>query len=88
MRTLVARYAYETINQMSPGRALSETRDTTERVYPMMMAAVMDQSDQVRYWGKRMVYLLQQHRDFERLAGKYLNNNNTAKLLEGTILFR
>ncbi|CBY21233.1 unnamed protein product [Oikopleura dioica] len=82
MRTLVARYAYETINQMSPGRALSETRDTTERVYPMMMAAVLDQSDQVRYWGKRMVYLLQQHRDFERLAGKYLNNNNTAKLLE------
>jgi len=54
----------------------------------MMMAAVLDQSDQVRYWGKRMVYLLQQHRDFERLAGKYLNNNNTAKLLEGTILFR
>ena len=69
---------------MGPGRALSETRDTTERVYPMMMAAVVDQSDQVRYWGKRMVCLLQQHRDFERLAGKYLNNNNTAKLLEGT----
>ena len=88
MRTLVARYAFETINQMGPGRALSETRDTTERVYPMMMAAVVDQSDQVRYWGKKMVCLLQQHRDFERLAGKYLNNNNTAKLLEGCFLSR
>ncbi|CAG5108673.1 Oidioi.mRNA.OKI2018_I69.chr1.g3902.t2.cds [Oikopleura dioica] len=82
VRTLVARYTYETIQKMSPGRALSETRDTTERVYPMMMSAVIDQSDQVRYWGKRMVALLQVHEDFERLAGKYLNNNNTAKLLE------
>ena len=33
-----------------------------------------------------MLCLLQQHRDFERLAAKYLNNNNTAKLLEGTDL--
>lgn len=73
---------------MGPGRALSETRDTTDRIFPLMFAAVTDTIPEVKYWGRKMVLLLSQHRDFARLSERHLGPADAKYLLDETVKIR
>ena len=69
---------------MGPGKALSETRDTTERVFPAIISAISDASQDVRYWGRKMISLLSQHSDFNRLAERHLSANDARQVIDET----
>jgi len=73
---------------MGPGRALSETRDTTERVFPAMISATSDTSPDVKYWGRKMVLLLSQHRDFSRLCERHLSAGDARRLIDESVKLR
>ena len=81
-------FTHDTIERMGPGRALSETRDTTERVFPAMLAATIDTSPEVKYWGRKMILLLSQHRDFVRLCERHLPQADARRLIDESTKLR
>ena len=78
------RFTYDTIERMGPGKALSETRDTTERVFPAIISALCDASQDVRYWGRKTISLLSQHSEFNRLAERHLSANDARQVIDET----
>ncbi|MGH0188795.1 UNVERIFIED_CONTAM: hypothetical protein FKN15_031204 [Acipenser sinensis] len=60
------------VERMGPGRLLSGIRDVTDRLLPVVAKFTQDSSPETRYYGRRMIYLMMSHQDFDKVLEKYL----------------
>ncbi|XP_052701993.1 TOG array regulator of axonemal microtubules protein 1-like isoform X6 [Crassostrea angulata] len=86
VRKTTSRFVVELVEKMGPGRILSGVKDVTDRVIPMVAQFVMDPSQETRYNGRRILYTLMAHQDFDRMLSKHLPANtlrNVQEIVEG-----
>lgn len=57
---------------MGPGRILSGIKDVTDRILPAIAKLAQDGSQETRYYGRKMLFLLMSHPDFDKMLEKYV----------------
>ncbi|XP_062617825.1 TOG array regulator of axonemal microtubules protein 1-like isoform X2 [Saccostrea cucullata] len=86
VRKTTSRFVVELVEKMGPGRILSGVKDVTDRVLPTAAHFVMDASQETRYNGRRILYTLMVHQDFNKMLSKHLPANtlrNIQDIVEG-----
>ncbi|XP_070179404.1 TOG array regulator of axonemal microtubules protein 1-like isoform X2 [Littorina saxatilis] len=75
VRKTTAQFLVRVVERMGSGKILSGVKDVTDRVLPTAAQLVMDSSPETRYNGRKILYLLMSHGDFDRMLTKYLPAN-------------
>ncbi|CAL1537741.1 unnamed protein product [Lymnaea stagnalis] len=75
VRKTTAQFLVELVEKMGSGRILSGVKDITDRVLPTVANFAMDGSQETRYYGRKILYMLISHQDFDRMLTKYLPAN-------------
>ena len=75
VRRTTAQYVYRCCELMGPGKLLSGIKDVTERLLQTAAAFVVDGPPDIRWFGRKIFYILMTHDDFDRLLVKYLNES-------------
>ncbi|XP_076464551.1 TOG array regulator of axonemal microtubules protein 1-like isoform X2 [Babylonia areolata] len=75
VRRTTAQFLVEVVERMGSGKILSGVKDVTDRVLPTAAQFVMDSSQETRYYGRKILWLLMSHQDLERMLAKYLPAN-------------
>ncbi|KAK3737948.1 hypothetical protein RRG08_028572 [Elysia crispata] len=75
IRKLTAQFLVDLVEKMGSGRILSGVKDITDRVLPTAAQFAMDGSQETRYYGRKILYILMSHQDFDRMLTKYLPAN-------------
>ncbi|CAO2586432.1 TOG array regulator of axonemal microtubules protein 1, partial [Lemmus lemmus] len=57
---------------MEPERILSGTKDMAERLLPAASKFAQDSSQETRYYGRKMLFLMMGHPNFETMLEKYI----------------
>lgn len=63
------------VQRLGPGRVLSGVKDITDRILPAAAQFAMDSTPDTRYHGRKMLYTLMTHQDFEKMLAKHLPAN-------------
>jgi len=82
VRSMTAKYIHFTVERIGIGRALSDIKDMTDKIIQFTAGAYQDPSPDVRFWGKKLIILLSQHHDFDKLAARHLSQNDVRSILE------
>ncbi|KAJ7345351.1 hypothetical protein JRQ81_001301 [Phrynocephalus forsythii] len=72
VRRCTARHLADVVEHMGPGRVLSGIRDVTDKVLSAAAKFVQDGSQETRYYGRKMLYTLMTHADFEKVLEKHV----------------
>ncbi|XP_060117344.1 TOG array regulator of axonemal microtubules protein 1 [Heteronotia binoei] len=72
VRRCAAQHLSDVVEHMGPGRVLSGIKDVTDKVLPAVAKFVQDGSPETRYYGRKMLFSLMTHADFERMLEKYV----------------
>uniref|UniRef100_A0ACB8G6G6 TOG array regulator of axonemal microtubules protein 1 n=2 Tax=Sphaerodactylus townsendi TaxID=933632 RepID=A0ACB8G6G6_9SAUR len=72
VRRCAAQHLSDVVEHMGPGRVLSGIKDVTDKVLPAVAKFVQDGSQETRYYGRKMLFALMTHADFERMLEKYV----------------
>ncbi|XP_078314786.1 TOG array regulator of axonemal microtubules protein 1-like isoform X3 [Crassostrea virginica] len=86
VRKTTSRFVVDLVEKMGPGRILSGVKDVTDRVLPTAATFVMDGSQETRYNGRKILYILMAHQDFDKMLSKHLPANtlrNIQEIVEG-----
>ncbi|GFR83234.1 protein FAM179B-like [Elysia marginata] len=75
IRKLTAQFLVDLVEKMGSGRILSGVKDITDRVLPTAAQFAMDGSQETRYYGRKILYILMSHQDFDKMLTKYLPAN-------------
>ncbi|XP_060604464.1 TOG array regulator of axonemal microtubules protein 1-like isoform X3 [Ruditapes philippinarum] len=82
VRRTTARFLVNIVQRMGPGRVLSGIKDVTDRIIPAVAQFSMDSSQETRYYGRKMLYNLMTHQDFDKMLAKHLPNNTLRNVKE------
>lgn len=72
VRKCTAQHLSEVVARMGPGRILSGIKDVTDRILPAIAKLAQDGSQETRYYGRKMLFLLMSHPDFDKMLEKYV----------------
>ncbi|XP_029454335.1 TOG array regulator of axonemal microtubules protein 1 [Rhinatrema bivittatum] len=72
VRKCTAQHLSDVVERMGPGRILSGIKDVTDRALPAVIKFAMDGSQETRYYGRKMLFLLMYHPDFNKMLDKYV----------------
>uniref|UniRef100_A0ABM5FCC8 TOG array regulator of axonemal microtubules protein 1 isoform X5 n=1 Tax=Pogona vitticeps TaxID=103695 RepID=A0ABM5FCC8_9SAUR len=72
VRRCTARHLSDLVEHMGPGRILSGIKDVTDKVLSAVAKFVQDGSQETRYYGRKMLYTLMTHADFDKMLEKYV----------------
>nr|XP_033809260.1 TOG array regulator of axonemal microtubules protein 1 isoform X2 [Geotrypetes seraphini] len=72
VRKCTAQHLSDVVERMGPGRILSEIKDVTDRALPAVVKFAMDGSQETRYYGRKMLFLLMYHPDFNKMLEKFV----------------
>nr|XP_056707056.1 TOG array regulator of axonemal microtubules protein 1 [Euleptes europaea] len=72
VRRCAAQHLSDVVEHMGPGRILSGIKDVTDKVLSAVAKFVQDGSQETRYYGRKMLFTLMTHADFERMLEKYI----------------
>ncbi|XP_069064723.1 TOG array regulator of axonemal microtubules protein 1 isoform X2 [Pleurodeles waltl] len=72
VRKCTAQHLSEVVARMGPGRILSGIKDVTDRILPAIAKLAQDSSQETRYYGRKMLFLLMSHPDFDKTLEKYV----------------
>lgn len=75
VRRTTAQFLVQIVERMGSGKILSGVKDVTDRVLPTAAQFVLDGSPETRYYGRKILWLLMSHQDFDRMLTKYLPAN-------------
>ncbi|KAK7488657.1 hypothetical protein BaRGS_00020110 [Batillaria attramentaria] len=75
VRRTAAQFLVQVVERMGSGKILSGVKDVTDRVLPTAAQFAMDNSPETRYYGRKILWLLMSHQDFDRMLTKYLPAN-------------
>ena len=80
IRTTVSRLLANITNKIGPSKALTGSRDITERLLPAVAKLAQDGSLEARIYAKMTLKTLMDHEDFERILKKNLTTNTLRNL--------
>ncbi|XP_054827608.1 TOG array regulator of axonemal microtubules protein 1 [Eublepharis macularius] len=72
VRRCTAQHLSDVVEHMGPGRILSGIKDVTDKILSVVARFVQDGSQETRYYGRKMLFTLMTHADFERMLEKYV----------------
>ncbi|XP_030070267.1 TOG array regulator of axonemal microtubules protein 1 isoform X1 [Microcaecilia unicolor] len=82
VRKCTAQHLSDVVERMGPGRILSEIKDVTDRALPAVVKFAMDGSQETRYYGRKMLFLLMYHPDFNKMLEKYVQTKDLPYIKE------
>ncbi|KAM5235817.1 TOG array regulator of axonemal microtubules protein 1 isoform 2-T2 [Ctenodactylus gundi] len=72
VRRCTAQHLSDVIECVEPERILSGTKDMAERLLPAAAKFAQDSSQETRYYGRKMLFLMMCHPNFEKMLEKYV----------------
>ncbi|XP_062974582.1 TOG array regulator of axonemal microtubules protein 1 [Elgaria multicarinata webbii] len=72
VRRCTAQHLSDVVEHMGPGRILSGIKDVTDKVLSAVAKFVQDGSQETRYYGRKMLFTLMTHADFDKMLEKYV----------------
>ncbi|KAM6311302.1 LOW QUALITY PROTEIN: TOG array regulator of axonemal microtubules protein 1 [Aegotheles albertisi] len=72
VRRCTAQHLSDIVERMGPERILSGTKVGADRVFPAIARFAQDSSQQTRYYGRKMLFSMMTHPDFEKTFEKYV----------------
>uniref|UniRef100_A0A670HM02 TOG array regulator of axonemal microtubules 1 n=1 Tax=Podarcis muralis TaxID=64176 RepID=A0A670HM02_PODMU len=72
VRRCAAQHLSDVVEHMGPGRALSGIKDVTDKLLSAVAKFVQDGSQETRYYGRKMLFTLMTHADFDKMLEKYV----------------
>ncbi|KAM9653305.1 TOG array regulator of axonemal microtubules protein 1 isoform 1-T1 [Morphnus guianensis] len=72
VRRCTAQHLSDIVERMGPERMLSGTKAVADRIFPAIARFAQDSSQQTRYYGRKMLFSMMTHPDFDRTLEKYV----------------
>ncbi|XP_058019141.1 TOG array regulator of axonemal microtubules protein 1 isoform X3 [Ahaetulla prasina] len=72
VRRCTAQHLSDVVEHMGPGRILSGIKDITDRILSAVAKFVQDGSQETRYYGRKMLFTLMTHTDFDKMLEKHV----------------
>ncbi|CAH6839261.1 TOG array regulator of axonemal microtubules protein 1 isoform X2 [Phodopus roborovskii] len=82
VRRCTAQHLADVVEFMEPERILSGTKDMAERLLPAAAKFAQDSSQETRYYGRKMLFLLMGHPNFEKMLEKYIPSKDLPYIKE------
>ncbi|XP_038150406.1 TOG array regulator of axonemal microtubules protein 1 [Cyprinodon tularosa] len=88
VRKCTAYHLANLLEKVGAARLLSGGKDLTERIIPAIGKLSQDSSQEVRYFGRRMLLSLSSHPDFDKNLEKYIPNKDLQAVRETVLTLR
>uniref|UniRef100_A0A8B9NJK5 TOG array regulator of axonemal microtubules 1 n=1 Tax=Accipiter nisus TaxID=211598 RepID=A0A8B9NJK5_9AVES len=72
VRRCTAQHLSDIVERMGPERMLSGNKAVADRIFPAIARFAQDSSQQTRYYGRKMLFSMMTHPDFDRMLEKYV----------------
>ncbi|XP_023579510.1 TOG array regulator of axonemal microtubules protein 1 [Octodon degus] len=82
VRRCTAQHLANVVEFMEPDRILTGTKDMAERLLPAAAKFAQDSSQETRYYGRKMLFLMMCHPNFEKLLEKYVPSKDLPYIKE------
>uniref|UniRef100_A0A8C3HPD0 TOG array regulator of axonemal microtubules 1 n=1 Tax=Chrysemys picta bellii TaxID=8478 RepID=A0A8C3HPD0_CHRPI len=88
VRRCTAQHLSDVVERMGPGRILSGIKDVTDRTLPAVAKFAQDGSQETRYYGRKMLFSLMTHPDFDKMLEKYVPSKDLPYIKESVSSLR
>ncbi|XP_074852240.1 TOG array regulator of axonemal microtubules protein 1 isoform X2 [Carettochelys insculpta] len=88
VRRCTAQHLSDVVEQMGPGRILSGIKDVTDRILPAVAKFAQDGSQETRYYGRKMLFNMMTHPDFDKMLEKYVPSKDLPYIKESVSSLR
>ncbi|XP_043405504.1 TOG array regulator of axonemal microtubules protein 1 isoform X6 [Chelonia mydas] len=82
VRRCTAQHLSDVVERMGPGRILSGIKDVTDRILPAVAKFAQDGSQETRYYGRKMLFSMMTHPDFDKMLEKYVPSKDLPYIKE------
>ncbi|XP_072424528.1 TOG array regulator of axonemal microtubules protein 1 [Chiloscyllium punctatum] len=72
VRKCTAQHLANVVERMGAGRLLSGIKDITDRIIHAVAKFAQDGSQETRYYGRKMLFIMMSHHDFDKVLEKHL----------------
>ncbi|XP_056666750.1 TOG array regulator of axonemal microtubules protein 1 isoform X6 [Monodelphis domestica] len=72
VRRCTAQHLSDVVEQMEPERILSGTKDLADRILPAAAKFAQDSSQETRYYGRKMLFLMMSNPNFDKMLEKHV----------------
>ncbi|XP_067847964.1 TOG array regulator of axonemal microtubules protein 1 [Heptranchias perlo] len=72
VRKCTAQHLANVVERMGAGRLLSGIKDITDRIILAVAKFAQDGSQETRYYGRKMLFIMMSHHDFDKVLEKHL----------------
>merc|ERR1719494_1143560 len=72
VRRITSQYLSVVAEKVGAPRLLSGAKDITEKILPTACQFAMDGGPETRYYGRKILYLLYEHPDFDKMMSKHV----------------
>ncbi|XP_073206363.1 TOG array regulator of axonemal microtubules protein 1 isoform X5 [Lepidochelys kempii] len=88
VRRCTAQHLSDVVERMGPGRILSGIKDVTDRILPAVARFAQDGSQETRYYGRKMLFSMMTHPDFDKMLEKYVPSKDLPYIKESVSSLR
>ncbi|XP_011374491.1 TOG array regulator of axonemal microtubules protein 1 isoform X1 [Pteropus vampyrus] len=82
VRRCTAQHLSDVLEFMEPERILSGTKDMADRILPAAAKFTQDSSQETRYYGRKMLFLMMCHPNFDKMLEKYVPSKDLPYIKE------
>ncbi|XP_010339412.1 TOG array regulator of axonemal microtubules protein 1 isoform X2 [Saimiri boliviensis] len=82
VRRCTAQHLSDVLEFMEPERILSATKDMAERILPAAAKFAQDSSQETRFYGRKMLFFMMCHPNFEKMLEKYVPSKDLPYIKE------
>ncbi|XP_036202672.1 TOG array regulator of axonemal microtubules protein 1 isoform X4 [Myotis myotis] len=82
VRRCTAQHLSDVVELMEVERILSGTKDMAERILPAAAKFAQDSSQETRYYGRKMLFLMMCHPNFDKMLEKYVPSKDLPYIKE------
>ncbi|XP_077617411.1 TOG array regulator of axonemal microtubules protein 1 isoform X1 [Crocuta crocuta] len=82
VRRCTAQHLSDVVEFMEPERILSGTKDMADRILPAAAKFAQDSSQETRYYGRKMLFLMMCHPNFDKMLEKYVPSKDLPYIKE------
>ncbi|XP_055274279.1 TOG array regulator of axonemal microtubules protein 1 isoform X3 [Moschus berezovskii] len=82
VRRCAAQHLSDVVEFMEPERVLSGTKDMADRILPAAAKFAQDSSPETRYYGRKMLFLMMYHPNFDKMLEKYVPSKDLPYIKE------
>ncbi|XP_049755169.1 TOG array regulator of axonemal microtubules protein 1 isoform X3 [Elephas maximus indicus] len=82
VRRCTAQHLSDVVELMEPERIFSGTKDMADRILPAAAKFAQDSSQETRYYGRKMLFLMMCHPNFDKMLEKYVPSKDLPYIKE------